>query len=95
MRVDRELTLEDGRRHEDDARAAIGCEAAGEIEGVLRLLAIEQRHDDGAIGDRPRPACEAPGTVTQDVDVWELHFRSWYGTEARITFGSKSRSRLR
>ena len=95
MRVDRELALEDCRSHEDDPGPTVGSEAAGEVERMLRLLPIEQRHDDGAIGDRPRPACEAPGTVTQDVDVWELHFRSWYGTEARITFGSKSRSRLR
>jgi hypothetical protein len=33
--------------------------------------------------------------VMEDVEVRELHRSNWYGTETRITFGSKSSSRLR
>jgi hypothetical protein len=30
----------------------------------------------------------------EESDVGQLHRRSWYGTEARITCGSTSRSRF-
>jgi hypothetical protein len=95
MRIDRQLALEDGGRDEDDPGSTVGGEPAGEVERVLGLLPVEQRHDDRAIRDRAGPAREAPGAAVEEVDVRQLHFRSWYGTEARITFGSKSRRRLR
>jgi hypothetical protein len=95
VRIDRQLALQYGRRDENDSGAAIGREPASEVEGVLRLLPVEQRHHDAPIGDRSRPAGEPPRAKVEDAYVWKLHFRSWYGTEARITFGSKSRSRLR
>jgi hypothetical protein len=39
--VERQLALEHGRRDEDDPGTAVGSEPAGEIQCVLRLLAIE------------------------------------------------------
>ena len=95
VRVDRQLTVDDQRADEDDARATVGGEPTGEIEGVLRLVLVEQRHDDAPVGDRARPPREMLRAVVQQTDVRKPHFRSWYGTEARITFGSKSRRRLR
>jgi hypothetical protein len=77
VRVERQLALEDGRRHEDDPGATVGGEPAGEVESVLRLLPVEQRHHDGAIGDRPRPACKATGAAVEEVDVRQLHRMSW------------------
>jgi hypothetical protein len=50
--VQRQLALDDERRDEDDVRAPICREPAGEVEGVLRLLPLEQRHDDAPVGDR-------------------------------------------
>ena len=94
VRVERQLALDDERRHEHDAGAAVRREAAGEIERVLRLLLVEQRHDDAAIRDRARPAREAARAMVQEPYVREFHRSSWYGTETRTTFGSKSRSRL-
>ena len=94
MRVDRQLTLEDCRRNEDDARAAVGREPAGEVERVLGLLPVEQRHDDRAVRDRARPAREAAGAAAEEMDVGQLHLMSWYGTEARITWGSTSSRRF-
>ena len=58
VRIDRQLALEDGGRDEHDSGAPICGEPAGEIERVLRLLPVEQRHDDAAVGDRARPARE-------------------------------------
>jgi len=95
VRVERQLALDDQWSHEHDAGAPVGCETAGEIERVLGLLPVEQRHRDAPIGDRARPAREVPGAAVEDPDVGELHRSSWYGTETRTTFGSKSRSRLR
>ena len=95
VRIERQLALDHQRRDEDDARPAVCSQPASEIESVIRLLPIEQRHDDAPVGDGARPACQASGAVVQGTNVWKLHFRSWYGTDARITFGSKSRSRLR
>jgi hypothetical protein len=77
VRVQRQLPLDDERSHEDDAGAAIGREPAGEIERVLRLVAIEQRHDDAPVPDRARPAREAPGATAQHSDVREPHRMSW------------------
>ena len=94
VRVDRQLALEDGGRHQDDPGAAVGGEPAGQIERVLGLLPVEQRHDDGAIGDRARPAGKAPRATVQDADVGQPHRMSWYGTEARITCGSTSSRRF-
>jgi hypothetical protein len=87
VRIDRQLALEDGGCNEHDPGAPVCCETAGEIERVLRLLPVEQRHDDAAVGNRARPAREAS-------DIRPPHRMSWYGTEARITFGSTSSSRL-
>jgi hypothetical protein len=95
VRGERELALDDERRDEDDPRAAVGGEPAGEVERVLRLLPVEQRHDDAAVGERTGRAREAAGAVAQHMQVGKPHFSSWYGTEARTTFGSKSRRRLR
>jgi hypothetical protein len=94
VRVDRQLALEYGRRHEDDPGASIGREPTGEVDGVLRLLPVEQGHDDRAIRDRARPAREAPGTAAEEMDVRKLHRIRWYGTEARITWGSTSSRRF-
>jgi hypothetical protein len=41
VRVQRELALDDERRHEDDDGAAVGGETAGEIEGMLGLFLLE------------------------------------------------------
>ena len=95
VRVDRQLTLEDCRRHQDDPGSTIGSEPARKVERVLRLLPIEQRHDDGAVRNRAGQARKATRAVMEDVEVRELHRSNWYGTETRITFGSKSSSRLR
>jgi hypothetical protein len=94
VRVERQLALEDRRRDENDPGAAIGGQPAGEIEGVLRLLPIEQRHHDAAVGDRARPAREAPSAAMEAAYVRNLHLMRWYGTEARITCGSTSSRRL-
>ena len=77
MGVQRQLALDDERPDEDDAGAAVGGEAAGEVERVLGLLLVEQRHDDAAIGDRARPAREAPRAAVERPDVRELHRMSW------------------
>jgi hypothetical protein len=94
VRVQRQFSLDEKRRDEDDARAAVGREPAGKVERVLRLFPVEQRHDDRAIGDRSRPAREAPGAAVEQPDVGPPHRSSWYGTEARMTFGSTSSSRF-
>jgi len=75
--VQRQLALQDGRRDEHDARAAVGRQPARENERVLGFLLIEQRDDDGAVGDRLGPQCEAPGAPPQLHDVWPSHLRSW------------------
>src|SRR5262249_30791469 len=93
--IERQLALDDQGRDQDDARSAVCRQPAREIESVIRLRPIEQRHDDAPIGNRARPTGETTRAAGEDADVRELHFRSWYGTEARITFGSKSRSRFR
>ena len=87
VRIDRQLALEDGGCNEHDPGAPVCCETAGEIERVLRLLSVEQRYDDAAVGNRARPARETS-------EIRPPHRMSWYGTEARITFGSTSSRRL-
>ncbi len=94
MRVQRQLALDDERDDEDDAGAAVGGEPAGEVERVLRLLPLEQGHDDAPVGDRLGPHREAPRAPPERPDVGQLHLIRWYGTEARITFGSTSSSRF-
>jgi hypothetical protein len=94
-RLQRQRPLDDERGDEDDARTAIGGEPAREIERVLRLLPLEQRHDDAPIGDRAGPAGQAVGATTQLPDVGKPHRTSRYGTEARITFGSRRSKRFR
>jgi hypothetical protein len=94
VRVDRQLALEDGGRDEHDPGAPVCSEAAGKIDRVLRLLPVEQRHHDAAVGDRARPARESARAAMERSDVGHPHLMSWYGTEARITFGSTSSSRF-
>jgi hypothetical protein len=94
MRVDRELAFQDGGRNEHDSGAAVGGNPAGEVDRVLRLRVVEQRDDDRAVRDRARPAREAPRTAVEEVEVRESHRISWYGTEARITWGSTSSRRF-
>ena len=93
--VEWQLALHDQRPDEDDSGAPVGGEPAREVQGMLRLRLVEQRHDDAPVGNRTGPAREMPRPVVQEPDVRKPHFRSWYGTEARITFGSKRRRRLR
>jgi len=73
VRVERQLALDLQRCDEDDARTAVGGEPACEVERVLRLLAIEERHDDRPVGDRPGPAREAPRAAVQHSEVRALH----------------------
>jgi hypothetical protein len=69
--VERQLPLDEERRDEDDPRAAFRGEPAREIERVLRLLALEQRHDDRPVTDRTGPARKPPRAMVEDVDVGE------------------------
>jgi hypothetical protein len=48
MRVEREFLRHEERSYEDDARAAVGGQAAREVERVLGLVAAEERDDDRA-----------------------------------------------
>jgi hypothetical protein len=77
VRVERQLELEDCRSDEHDAGAAVGREPAGEVERVLGLFPVEQRHDDAPIRDRARPAREPPGAAVEQMDVRQLHRMSW------------------
>jgi hypothetical protein len=77
VRVQRQLALDDERRDEHDPCAAIRGEAAGEIERVLGLLPVEERHDDAPVGDRARPAREAARTPMEHLDVRHPHRRRW------------------
>jgi hypothetical protein len=69
LRVQRQLAVDDERSDEDDPGTAIGGETAGEIERVLRLLPLEQRHDDGAVGNRAGPAREAARAPMEPPDI--------------------------
>jgi hypothetical protein len=77
VRVERQLALDDERRDEDDADAAVGGEPAGQVERVLGLGAVEQGHDDAAVRDRARPAREAPRPAVEQSDIGEPHRSSW------------------
>ena len=96
VRVQRQLAVDDERRDEHDPRAAVGREPAGEVERVLRLVPLEQRDDDAAVGDRLGPQHESaqPAPKCPYVRTPQRHRSSWYGTEARITFGSTSSRRF-
>ncbi len=93
--VERQLLLDDEGRHEDDVGAAVGGEPAGEVERVLGLGAAQERDDDAAVADRRGAAGEAARPLAYAAEVGPLHRMTWYGTLARITSGSKRRSRLR
>jgi hypothetical protein len=95
VRIERQLSLDHERRHEHDARAAVSGEPAGEVERVLRLLALEERHDDAPVGDRPCSPREPARAAARTPDVRPSHRSSWYGTEARTTCGSNRSSRFR
>lgn len=53
MGIERQLLRDDERCDEDDMRAPVGREAAGEVERVLGLGAAEDRHDDAAVAEQP------------------------------------------
>jgi hypothetical protein len=73
MRIERKLLRDDQRRDEYDVRTAVGRQAAGEIERMVRLGAPEERHDDAAVPDRGRAAGEAAGPSADTADVRPLH----------------------
>ncbi len=68
-RVERQLALDEERRDEDDARAAVGGEPAPEVERVLGLLPLEQRHDDRPVTDRVGAAREPPRAAVEAAPV--------------------------
>jgi hypothetical protein len=76
-RVQRQLAIDDERRDEDDAGATVGGEPARQVERVLGLLAVEQRHDDAPVGDRARPACETASPTVEQLHLGWLHRSSW------------------
>jgi len=95
IRVERQLPLDEERRDENDPRAAIGGQPAREVERVLRLLPLEERHDDRPVADRPRPARQPPRAAMDEPEVDpQSHLMTWYGTDARMTCFSKRSSRL-
>jgi hypothetical protein len=94
LRVQGQLAIDDERRNEHDAGTAVGGEPAREVERVLRLLPLEQRDDDAAVGDRLGPQREPPRAAPERPNVRPPHRSSWYGTEARITLGSTSSNRF-
>ena len=71
--VERQLSLDEERGDENDPRAAVRGEPAREIERVLRLLLLEQRHGDRPIADRTGPTCKPLGSTVQDADVGQSH----------------------
>ncbi len=75
--VQRKLLRDDERCDEDDARATVRREAAGEIEGVLGLGAAEERHDDAAVADRRRAPGEPVRPSAECAEVQPAHHRSW------------------
>ncbi len=94
VRVERQLLRDDERRDEDDVRAAVGREPAREVDRVVGLGTPEERDDDAPVADRRGPPCEAARPSVRAAEIGPLHRMTWYGTLARITSGSKRRSRL-
>ena len=77
MRLEGQLLRNDERRDEHHVRAAIGSEAAREIEGVLGLGAAEERNDDAAISDRRRAPRETAGVPASRAQIREPHHSAW------------------
>ena len=77
MGVERQVAGDEERGDEDDARAPVGGEPAGEVERVHRLLVAEQGHDDAAVADRHCPPREPPQPPLQRSDVGTSHRRIW------------------
>jgi hypothetical protein len=75
-RVERQLAVDIERHNEHNPRAAVGGEAAGKVERMLRLLPLEQRHDDRPVRDRARAAREPPRAKLQDAEVGPSHLTS-------------------
>ena len=73
VRIQRELLRDEERRDEDDPRAAVCGEPAGEVERVLGLSPPEERHDDAAIADGGRSPGEATGLPAERTEVGAPH----------------------
>ncbi len=69
--VERQFPLDEERRDEDDPRTAFRGEPAREVERVLRLLPLQQRHDDRPVGDGAGAARKPPRSMVQNTDVGE------------------------
>jgi hypothetical protein len=94
VRSERELLRDDERRDEHDPGATVRGQAAGEVERVLRLGPPEERHEDAAVADGGRASGDAAGLPAERAEIRAGHHRSWYGTLARMTPGSRSSSRF-
>ena len=78
VRVQRELLIDDEGRDEDDARTAVRCEAAGEIDSMLRLGPAEERNDDVPVADGRRSPRQPPEAPAGDPETCgQLHRRIW------------------
>jgi hypothetical protein len=71
--VERQLALDEERRHEHDARAAVRGKSAGEVERVLRFLPFEEGHDDRPVADGARHAGQPPSAAMEAAKVRESH----------------------
>ena len=77
VRVEGELLRDDERRDENDARAAVRGEAAGEVERMLRLRPAEERDDDVPVADGDRAAGEASCAPSDRREIRAAHQSSW------------------
>jgi hypothetical protein len=77
VRVERQLLRHNEWSDEDDPRAAVCGEPAGEVESVLRLGATEQRYDDAPVADGGRPARQPAGLTAKRSEVRPAHQSSW------------------
>jgi len=75
--VERQLLRHDEGSDEDDPRAAVGREPAGEVERVLRLGAAEQGDDDAVVSDRRRPPRCAMDAMPEGAKVRAPHRITW------------------
>ena len=75
--IQRQLLRDDERRDEDHPRAAVGGEAAGEVERMLGLAPAEERDDDRPVADGDGAAREALRPAAEGVDARPAHHRSW------------------